>query len=40
MGELDYKKEWSDWKWDIPNEYNLGYDVVDKHTINDKKNKN
>ncbi len=39
MGELDYKKEWSDWNWDIPNEYNIGYDVVDKHTTTDKKNK-
>ena len=39
MGELDYKKEWSSWKWDIPNEYNIGYDVVDKHTKTDKKNK-
>jgi len=39
MGELDYKKEWSSWKWDIPNEYNIGYDVVDKHTETDKKNK-
>lgn len=39
MGELNYKKEWSNWKWDIPNEYNIGYDVVDKHTKTDKKNK-
>jgi acyl-coenzyme A synthetase/AMP-(fatty) acid ligase len=39
MGEIDYKKEWSNWKWDIPNEYNLGYDVIDKHTKTDKKNK-
>lgn len=39
MGEIDYKKEWSNWKWDIPNEYNIGYDVVDKHTKTDKKNK-
>jgi acyl-coenzyme A synthetase/AMP-(fatty) acid ligase len=39
MGEIDYKKEWSNWRWDIPNEYNIGYDVVDKHTKTDKKNK-
>lgn len=39
MGEIDYKKEWSNWKWDIPNEYNIGYDVVDKHAKTDKKNK-
>lgn len=39
MGEIDYKKEWNNWRWDIPNEYNIGYDVVDKHTKTDKKNK-
>ncbi len=39
MGEIDYKKEWNNWRWDIPNEYNIGYDVVDKHTKADKKNK-
>ncbi len=39
MGELNYKKEWDNWKWDIPDEYNIGYDVVDKHTETDKKNK-
>lgn len=39
MGELNYKKEWSNWKWDIPKQYNIGYDVVDKHTKTDKKNK-
>ena len=39
MGEIDYKKEWSNWRWDIPNEYNIGYDVVDKHAKTDKKNK-
>jgi len=39
MGELNYKKEWSNWKWDIPNKYNIGYDVVDKHAKTDKKNK-
>jgi len=39
MGEIDYKKEWERWKWDIPNKYNIGYDVIDKHTETDKKNK-
>jgi len=39
MGELNYKKEWSNWTWDIPKQYNIGYDVVDKHTKTDKKNK-
>jgi len=39
MGELNYKKEWDNWKWDISDEYNIGYDVVDKHTETDKKNK-
>ena len=39
MGDLDYKKEWDNWKWDIPEEYNIGYDVVDKHIETGKKNK-
>jgi len=37
MGEFDYKKEASSWKWDIPEKYNIGYDCVDKHA--DGKNK-
>ena len=39
MGEINYKKEWNNWKWDIPTNYNIGYDVVDKHTKTEKKNK-
>jgi len=39
MGEFDYEKEYSNWKWDIPEEYNIGYDCVDKHTKTNKKNK-
>jgi len=39
MGEFNYEKEYSNWKWDIPNHYNLGYDCVDKHTKTNKKNK-
>jgi acyl-coenzyme A synthetase/AMP-(fatty) acid ligase len=39
MGEFDYKKEYKNWKWDIPEKYNIGYDCVDKHTETNKKNK-
>lgn len=39
MGELNYEKEFQSWKWDIPDDYNIGYDVVDKHTETEKKNK-
>jgi len=39
MGEFDYKKEYENWKWNIPEDYNIGYDCVDKHTLTDKKNK-
>jgi len=39
MGEFDYKSEWDKWKWNIPDDYNIGYDVVDKHTKTNKKNK-
>ena len=39
MGEFDYKKEYENWKWDIPDDYNIGYDCVDKHTKTNKKNK-
>jgi len=39
MGEIDYEKEWNSWKWDIPTKYNIGYDVVDKHCLTNKKNK-
>jgi len=39
MGEFDYKKEYENWKWAIPNDYNIGYDCVDKHTKTNKKNK-
>jgi len=36
---FDYEKEWKNWKWDIPEFYNIGYDVVDKHADSAKKNK-
>jgi len=39
MGELNYKKEYEKWKWDIPKNYNIGYDVCDKHTKTKKKDK-
>jgi acetyl-CoA synthetase len=39
MGEFDYEKEFHNWRWNIPDNYNIGYDCVDKHTETDKKNK-
>ena len=39
MGRFNYKKEYKNWKWNIPNNYNIGYDCVDKHTETEKKNK-
>ena len=39
MGELDYEKEFNDWKWDIPKDYNIGVDVVDKHADSKSRNK-
>ncbi|MCD6383600.1 MAG: acyl-CoA synthetase [Thermoplasmata archaeon] len=34
MKVMDYEKEYNSWKWDIPEYYNIGYDVVDKHVDN------
>jgi len=39
MGDFNYKKEYTSWKWNIPEDYNIGIDVVDKHTKTNKKNK-
>jgi acetyl-CoA synthetase len=39
MGEFVYEKVFQSWKWNIPNEYNIGYDCIDKHAITKKKNK-
>lgn len=39
MGEFNYEKEYKSWKWNVPEDYNIGIDVVDKHTITNKKNK-
>jgi acyl-coenzyme A synthetase/AMP-(fatty) acid ligase len=38
MCTFDYGKEYKNWKWNIPEYYNIGYDCVDKHA--DGKNKN
>lgn len=39
MGGYDYEREYKNWKWNIPEDYNIGYDCVDKHTETNKKNK-
>jgi len=39
MGELNYKKEYESWKWEIPENYNIGYDCVDKHAEGKNKDK-
>ena len=39
MGEFNYEKEYQSWKWNIPENYNIGYDCVDKHTETNKRNK-
>jgi len=33
---FNYNKEWSSWKWDIPEFYNIGADVVDRHAESEK----
>ena len=27
----DYDKAYEDWKWDLPDSFNMGYDCADKH---------
>ena len=39
MGVFNYKNEWENWKWNIPDYYNIGYDCVDKHANGNKKDK-
>ncbi len=39
MGEFNYEKQYQEWKWNIPEDYNIGYDCIDKHTKTEKKNK-
>lgn len=36
---FDYENEWRKWKWEIPEKYNIGYDIVDKHAESEKRNK-
>jgi benzoate-CoA ligase family protein len=38
-GSFDYEKMMENWKWDIPEKYNIGYDLVDKHAASEKRNK-
>ncbi|MEA3458758.1 MAG: AMP-binding protein, partial [Candidatus Thermoplasmatota archaeon] len=39
MGEFNYQKEFDNWKWEIPEEYNIGHDIVDKHAEGKNKDK-
>ncbi|MFE3846163.1 acyl-CoA synthetase [Thermoplasmatota archaeon] len=39
MGELNYNEEFNNWKWKIPENYNIGYDVIDKHINSENKDK-
>jgi len=39
MGEYNYKEEYKNWTWEIPDNYNIGYDCVDKHAEGGNKNK-
>ena len=39
MGKFIYKKEFGNWKWNIPDKYNIGYDIVDKHAEGKNKDK-
>ncbi|UCE38576.1 MAG: acyl-CoA synthetase [Thermoplasmata archaeon] len=39
MGDFNYEKEFKKWKWDIPEKYNIGVDIVDKHAESRSKNK-
>jgi len=39
MGKFTYKEEVNNWKWDIPEKYNIGYDVIDKHAEGKNKDK-
>jgi acetyl-CoA synthetase len=39
MGEFNYQKEKDQWKWNIPEYYNIGYDCVDKHAEGKNKDK-
>ena len=39
MGEFNYDKEYKNWKWNIPEYYNIGADVIDKHADSKLRNK-
>lgn len=39
MGDFNYEREFRNWEWEIPEDYNIGFDCVDKHTLTNKKNK-
>jgi len=39
MEKFDFKHECEQWKWDIPEYYNIGYDCVDKHAEGKNKDK-
>lgn len=36
---FDYDEEYKKWRWNIPEKFNMGYDVVDKHAESNRKNK-
>ncbi len=35
----DYDKTYEDWKWDLPDSFNMGYDCTDKHVVAGKGDK-
>ncbi len=39
MGELSYNIEVKQWKWHIPEYYNIGADIIDKHADSPYRNK-
>ena len=39
MGEQEYENKYKNWKWEIPENYNIGYDCVDKHAEGKNKDK-
>jgi len=39
IGKFTYKEEFNNWKWTIPEKYNIGYDVIDKHAEGKNKDK-
>jgi len=39
IGKFTYNEEFNNWKWTIPEKYNIGYDVIDKHAEGKNKDK-